>query len=385
MAPIDKSKDWKPLAIGGFNEVYVNAKAGLVFKTAQNSEDDTDTPERSVRLWNLLNPDLKPKAKLATILVDGYQVYGWTCPYIRNQYSKTQVSTDAESMIQADKIAYITAMQDPETKKKEDEAIVTALIDIYNRTGRVILDAPVLGNFITVAPGKAICVDMGLALLLEKKEEDCLNTYARRSSITSNSAWETLHSDISTRILNAKDPMFPATAQMTKALLFIRTFRPDITNVDFLKKDKQCVGQLAAAYNAASGNDHNTGIELLDQKRPVNLISMKDACTHKLLDYIHTRGILDEGKKFKASWFTKIFRNKLLTTLKVDSAQLLIKNINAAQSVEDIQAAISQASKHPLLQRGLSSDFKSALGLCKVMSQIPPSDFPKLAYGNPIS
>ncbi|NDH69122.1 MAG: hypothetical protein EBY22_14720 [Gammaproteobacteria bacterium] len=376
----NKSNEWVPLAAGGYNEVYVNVKSGLVFKSAHNPELDTDTPERSVRLWNILNPYLHPKAQLSTIMIDGAKVYGWTCPYVRNQYNKQPSSLNYLSWVKTDRTAYKQALQDLETRKEEDQAIVASLIDIYNRTGRVIVDAAVPGNFVTIEPGKAICIDIGMALLLEKQETDCLNAYTSRKSDVSNMTWTAVHTDIYTRILQDKNSPFPETVLMTKALLFIRAYRPDIRNIDFLKKSKSCIEQLANAYDAESDTAHDNGIELLDQKRPVNLISIKKACTEKLLEYIHSRGTLDQGNMFQASWITKFFRNTLLTQLKIDSAQLLIKKINNAQSINEIKTAVVEASKPRLLKKGFNSNFSTVLGLCKVISQIPPSASPELSY-----
>ena len=131
-----KKNEWVPLAGGGNNEVYVNFKTRMVFKTVHNFEFDTDTPERSVRLWNLLNPTVRPKAKITTVKIDGVKITGWTCPYIQNQYSKDlPPSIDARAMIEQDRRAYKNALQNPQIREQEDLAIMHTLIDIYNRSG----------------------------------------------------------------------------------------------------------------------------------------------------------------------------------------------------------------------------------------------------------
>lgn len=374
-----KKNEWVPLAGGGNNEVYVNFKTRMVFKTVHNFEFDTDTPERSVRLWNLLNPTVRPKAKITTVKIDGVKITGWTCPYIQNQYSKDlPPSIDARAMIEQDRRAYKNALQNPQIREQEDLAIMHTLIDIYNRSGRIIVDAPVVGNFVTTEPGKAICIDIGMALLLEKEETDCLNQYARRNSFVSNDTWEKTHEDLDTRILQDPNAIFPITMQMTKALLFIRTYRPDISNADFLKEDKELSGLLATAYDTKADSDQEHAIEHLNQKRPVNLISLKNNCVQVLLKYIHSRGTLDEGKTFHASWVTKLFRQKLLTNIKVEKAKSLINTIDNAQSIEEIQTALRDANLQPLLKKGSSSDFGACLGLCTVISQVPPSPTPEL-------
>lgn len=381
-----KASKWKPLAGGTYNQVYLNTEATLVFKEVHNTEFDTDTPERSVRLWNLLNPHLRPKAKIATVIIDRVKVYGWTCPYVQSKYETT---LSQESLIglteqqriehrARNKVAYVNAMRDPTLKNQEDEDIANALINIYNRTGRIVVDAAGSGNFITTAAHGVVCVDIGMALLLEDKETNCLDMYARRNSFVSNNAWEQVHTDLHSRVLKDKNLLFPKTAAMTKALLFIRAYRPDIAHVNFLK-NYQAVEQLGQAYDVASDTAHETGMALLDKEQPVMLISLKQNCERVLLDYIHSRGALDENKTFKARGITQYFRNALLTTLKVDSAQLLIKKIQAAHSIEEIQRELSKASSLPILLKGRNSGFSTSLGLCKIISQVPPSS-PELTH-----
>lgn len=374
-----KKNEWDPLAGGGNNEVYVNFKTRMVFKTVHNFDFETDTPERSVRLWNLLNPTVRPKAKITTVKIDGVKITGWTCPYIQNQYSKNlPPSIDARAMIEQDIRAYKDALQNPQIREQEDLAIMHTLIDIYNRSGRIIVDAPVVGNFVTTEPGKAICIDIGMALLLEKEETDCLNQYARRNSFVSNDTWGKTHEDLGSRILQDSKPVFPATMQMTKALLFIRTYRPDIASADFLKTDMDLSKLLATAYDTKTDHDQEKAIEYLNKIRPVNLMSMKKNCTQTLLNYIHSRGTLDEGKIFHASWVTKYFRQKLLTNIKIERAQSLINTIDSAQSIDEIQCVLQEANLQPLLKKGFSSDFGTCLGLCVVISQVPPSPSPEL-------
>ena len=339
-----------------------------------------------MRLWNLLNPHLRPKAKVATVIIDRVKVYGWTCPYVQSKYETT---LSQESLIglteqqriehrALNKVAYVNAMRDPTLKNQEDEDIANALINIYNRTGRIVVDATGPGNFIVTASNGVVCVDMGMALLLEDKETNCLDMYARRNSFVSNNAWEQVHTDLHSRVLQDKNPLFPKTAAMTKALLFIRAYRPDIAHVNFLN-NYQTVEQLAQAYDVASDTAHETGMALLDKEQPDMLISLRQICERVLLDYIHSRGALDENKTFKARGITQYFRNALLTTLKVDSAQLLIKKIQAAHSIEEIQRELSKASSLPILLKGRNSGFSTSLGLCKIISQVPPSS-PELTH-----
>lgn len=378
---------WKPLAGGAFNQVYINSDATLVFKEVHNTEFGTDTPERSVRLWNLLNPNLKPKAKIATIMIDGIPVQGWSCPYVPSKHGQTLTEKEharlteqqCDELVLANKKAYRDVLANPTLKDKEDTEVASAQIDIYNRTGRIIVDAAVPGNFMVTKSHGVVCVDIGMALLLEDKEAACLDMYARRKSIVSNDAWEQVHTEINQNILQNKDVLLPKTAAMTKALLFIKACRPDIANVDFLRKDRNVVEQLAKAYDTSTDPaQDNPGMALLEKKQPMDLINMKKSCEKVLLDYIHSRGELGENKIFTASRITQYFRNTLLTKLKTESAQLLIKKIHAAGSIDAIKTALSEASD-PTLEKGFKSGFAASLGRCKIISQVPPSS-PELTH-----
>ncbi|MBP6919190.1 MAG: hypothetical protein KBB94_09775 [Legionellaceae bacterium] len=381
-----KAYTWRPLAGGSFNQVYINNEATLVFKEAHSIEFSTDTPERSVRLWNLLNPNLKPEAKIATIVIDGQQVQGWTSPYVPSKHGQTLTKKELSrlteeqraQLVSANKRADKNVIINPKLRDIEDTEIARAQIDIYNRTGRIIVDASVPGNFMVTKSHGVVCIDIGMALLLEDKETACLDMYARRKSFVSNSTWETVHTDMHDRIL--KDPVgpLPKTAAITKALLFIKAYRPDIASVDFLKNTKH-VEQLAQAYDTSTDTAHDTGIALLEKEQPMNLISMKKSCEKVLLNYINSRGELGENKVFKASRITQYFRNTLLTNLKIDSAQLLIKKIHAACSIEEIQKELSKASNFPILAKGHKSGFATSLGLCKIISQVTPSS-PELTH-----
>ncbi|PJD93220.1 MAG: hypothetical protein CK424_03265 [Legionella sp.] len=367
----NKQQEWRVLGTGAFNVAYLNRSGTLVFKSMHNDVFGADTPERSVRLWNQLNPNLKPKAKLATITIGGMKEYGWICPYVQSKHSKRQ-STDPNPA--RDRALFLESIEkNPVIREQEDTDIANALVGIYNRTGRVIVDAAVPGNFVITAQNTAVCIDIGMALLLEEKEDNCLSTYARRASIVSTDAWAHLHEEIHENILKSEVQIFPKTVAMTNALLFIRSYRPDIHNVDFLKENPEYAAQLSKAYEAKESTDHARGIEFLDHKQPMNLSSIKKSCEKNLMNYIQSRGTIDEHNKFHPSFITKIFKNRILTHQKISSAQTLIKKINGAHSMDDIKSILNEAGKDPLSSKGFRSKFAACLGLCKLISHLPPS------------
>ena len=71
------AEKWVLLGAGSYNRAYRSQDSREVLKIQKNAAE-TDTPERSVRLWNLINPDLVPPARLE----DSAHGKGWVCPFI---------------------------------------------------------------------------------------------------------------------------------------------------------------------------------------------------------------------------------------------------------------------------------------------------------------
>lgn len=209
---------WKKLGEGAFNTAYVNDEETLVFKKPQNGGDATDTPERAVRIWNEINSHIKPAAEIHKLESLGR---GWTCPYIKG-------------------------------RQATDREISTAVVDIFNRTGRIIIDAAPF-NFITTAQGQTVCIDVGMALLLEKEEEDKISSKGkRRNSIISSETWEQQKVRFN-RWLTGLRIKIPESMDTVKALLFIKEKRPDIFDASFLKANPTVAKILADGYNSEGG------------------------------------------------------------------------------------------------------------------------------------
>jgi hypothetical protein len=136
------------LGIGNYNFAFIDETRENVLKVQHTIKDKDgktdkdakiDEPSRSIRLWNEINSELTPAAKIVTHTLKGKSYaglpvevdIGWTCPFIKGRES-TQLE------------------------------IKSSLIDIFNRTGRVILDAIARDNFKTTAEGKVICIDIDL-------------------------------------------------------------------------------------------------------------------------------------------------------------------------------------------------------------------------------
>ena len=201
---------WNLMAQGAYNSVYLSEDGKWVLKIQKYKSDETDAPQRSIRLWKAINP------QLPAYLVDTPVGGGWVCPYIKG-------STPT------------------------DEDISRALITIYNRTGRIIVDATAHKNFIKMDDDEVVCIDVGMALNFENREETFFHEPIRRKSIISLSAWNELSTEY-IGFFQTEEARQPISIQTVKALIFIKRNRPNTTNLDFLKGEFMLISKLANAY-----------------------------------------------------------------------------------------------------------------------------------------
>lgn len=198
---------WEKIGEGTFNTVY--RSGDLVFKVPKK-KGACDDPERAVRLWNLFNPHIKPPA---AVYVDETLGRGWTCPFIKG-------------------------------KQASDAEISTALIAIFNASGRIVLDAFCYKNFVKTKAGDIVCLDIGLALQLENRGF-IVAPPGRRKSDVSLSTWLSIESDYKA-FWEEHQARHPLIINMIKALIFIKTYRKDLIDVSFL--DSELAKTLAESY-----------------------------------------------------------------------------------------------------------------------------------------
>jgi hypothetical protein len=203
---------WQFLGEGTYNKVYLSDEGKEVLKIQKNNIQ-TDAPERSVRLWNAINPELLFPARL----LDTSQGTGWVCPFIKGEQAS-------------------------------DSDMTEALIDIYNKTGRIVVDATAPKNFIKTPDGQVVCIDVGMAMQLERREEKEFSQLVRRHSVISLDRWSFLKSDYDPFFKECSEG-YPETVKLVKALVLIKDNRPDMVNVDFLKTSPELVDKLATAYD----------------------------------------------------------------------------------------------------------------------------------------
>lgn len=214
----ERAANWVFLGKGSYNVAYKSIDGTEVLKI-QRGKTKTDSPERSVRLWNAINAHLPPPARLQTTALGK----GWVCPFI-------------------------TGVQAP------DRDMADALIDIFNRTGRIVVDATAAKNFVKAPDGTVLCVDIGQALQFEEREERHFSEVVRRKSIVSLDSWSSTR-DTYTPFFRECERIYPQSVSVVKALVFIKENRPDILDVTFLKINPTLVAKLAQAYDERNGID----------------------------------------------------------------------------------------------------------------------------------
>ena len=326
---------WHYLGSGEYNDAYTDKELTKVLKIVKPSIHlkTLDTPERSVRVWNSINKGFGSPAYVTTVWSLSSQkktkLYGWVCPYVHGEQSN-------------------------------DDEIQKALIKIFNRTGRIITDAVTPNNFKTTPKGEVVAVDIGFALDLNKTNKQ----KSRRASMISREAWRRLK-DNYTPYFNHPDSQrdFPKSLKTIKALLVIKNTRPDILNVDFLLEEPHFLQRLADSYNNA-WNIPNIEDELSD-KRPINLNGIKESCIGILKRYIQSRGDLMYDDSFSPNFLTAYFRNRELTKQKIVEVNHLIKHIDEASTLNDIESLISNAKIADERRKGFFGGLTESLVACE--------------------
>jgi hypothetical protein len=335
-----ETTEWSFLGQGNYNNAYISKDKAHVFKIQHAGLDEEqsvpDTPERSVQLWNLINPKFRAEIAQTTL------GRGWICPFIESSNEK----------------------------QPTDKEISNALIDIFNKTGRIVVDAPGSGNFKKM-DGTIICVDIGMALQLEQRQQVFYQgRLARSMSFASQKVWGGVE-ELYHEYFEIYAKISPETVQTIKALLFIQANRPDMLDVSFLTESPEHIPKLAMAYDKQETNHVDAGRQILNEQRPIDLENIRQSCLKELYRYISSRGTINSNYEFDPCFTTKHFRNKVLTNQKVEIAKDLIKAIEIAGSLTDIMAAINISISDPkALKSSFTSGLITSLGKCVAMVEV---------------
>src|SRR3990167_4671547 len=187
---------WTYLDEGQYNVAYLSPDKKSVLKIPKDPSDESEKPLRAVRLWNQINPDLSPEAQVVRI---NDEIYGWICPFVQGFP------------------AY-------------DYQIIEKIIDIYNRTGRIVIDAMVEGNVLYDITNKKVeCIDISMALQLDENDRKIAGQELRKSEV-SLQTWSDLKNIYNQKAFLNPNYSDDAVINTLKALLFLQVHRPDICN-----------------------------------------------------------------------------------------------------------------------------------------------------------
>jgi len=328
--------EWKKIGEGNYNKVYKNTEETLVLKISKN-EAATDEPNRAVNTWNEVNPNLNPKAELYDDPKHNH--HGWTAPLIIGENSS-------------------------------DIEIAIELIEIFNRSGRIVVDAYVPGNFKTTAEGKVICIDIGMALKLNSSEDISI---VSRKTWHEDNAWEEYQPYIGERQANKHRH----TIDVIKALYFIQSYKNThedskefLKDVSFLLEDHLAIDLLANAHSVIGGEIKQKGLNYLEDiikikksaaenkeeksiennsEKILNIIKLK--CIWILEEYINLHSNIKELKpeEFKPATTTKLFRNTNHIIKKFELTKNTINKLEKAENFDEIKNILKICSDNPLL------------------------------------
>ena len=189
---------------------------------SQAKSDHKHYADRLARIWNEINPDNLAEAK----------GIGWVFPEI-------------------------------EGVAPTEQEISHYLIDVFNKTGRIIMaDKIGVNSFKKTAKGHVVCMNPIVALQLENRVGDI---QSRRMSMTSLKTWDSIFSKYYTYL--EYEPNKPI-KNTVRALLFIKMHRPDIDEVAFLKKSSFMIDILATA---SYGIRVEHTLNVLKQYKPITI------------------------------------------------------------------------------------------------------------------
>ena len=308
-------KNWVEISEGKHQKARLNPSQTRLFRHPNEPDDSTNQPHRLARIWNEMHPDSLFEA---FVHHDEESPLGWISEFFHGHEST-------------------------------DNDISDELLNIYQSSGRIVVNAPALKAFTTRPDGKTKCVDVSMALKLG-------NHMFRAAS------YESL---ISAGELNTKYAMFwwqhmtkkVKTIYTIKALLFIQKHRPDIWDVNFLKIHLSLLERLAGAYDLES--PESIALQILEQCKPINFDHLKTQISSKITIYIQNRGEI-HAQSFIPNKLSRWFRDPQTTELRINQALHLKDKIDRATNFETMRQHITK-TKDSIHHSHSSTFFKSNL------------------------
>jgi hypothetical protein len=341
-------KKWRYLGEGNYNLAFWDKRKKLVYKIPKYAIGygffpvsdacflDSDDPERCARVWNDLNPSLQAPAEVRPM--------GWVAPFLEGRQSSLS-------------------------------EIKTALIDIYNRTGRVILDPLTLGNFITTEDGTAHCVDVGFAARFQRQTKLQVGKHQRRYSFASDDLFEQ-SAFIRACIALRTEPEHQEQNKvivLIRAILFLMYQCPYIDNVSFLASSPALQRKLSKALASYMDGNKEWRVAIakatVDQlwierrsrpEEPMSVTQEEELSTPIQYewndDYVAFRELWLKCIEKMMTYRPSIPSRDISSVFHRQCVDAVIKDLISAQNLRDIKHTLIDTYKqtsHPKLKRGI--------------------------------
>lgn len=293
-------REFHYFAHGNHNLAYLSVDRKWVLRMPILSDESSiDYPARLCRLWNLINPEYP------AVVCDDV----WISPFVESAKSKVGTTVVPTSV---------------EISKK--------ILQIYQATGRVLLDAFVKNNFVKAVNGDVVCIDVGAAFLFEERGD--LPGLTRVKSNDSLDAWYGRKSERSSNLSlkyrlaferDQNDSRYALIISTIRALLYMQKHAPDfratadllpelLSNIAFAYKDNpdycienfdQLLLSIAASSSAQrlqqSVNTVNAGVNRLQAIRDMLFFSPSNSKARSNASVVQNTAAVSAGDGFLVS------------------------------------------------------------------------------------
>ncbi len=135
------------------------------------------------------------------------------------------------------------------------EEIAQKLLEIYERTGRIVVDAFITSNFVKTANGNIVCIDVGAAFFLESRPGLAQNHSQVSLDTWNGNAEYTPMSGIYRKVFAKHSRII---VDVEKALLYLQMHRPDFRSVSAMLRQGSLINLLALSYDENSTRQNQT-------------------------------------------------------------------------------------------------------------------------------
>lgn len=109
-------------------------------------------------------------------------------------------------------------------------------------------------------------------------------------------------------------------------------------------------------------------MQLLEQERPTNLANIKESCVHLLQRFMNSKGVV-HNSEVHLPLMEKSNQNADLTKKQIKIAHDLMKHIDTANSMEEVNEAIEKTAPVVFQGNGLGDSLGAVIGQCLIIME----------------